>query len=83
MQERLDITRPVTAAMNEGMNAPVNVSLAVDVVGFNYNHNRYDEFHLKNPGKPMTSSEDTSSWMTRGMSCSGTNCPEKRMISVQ
>ena len=71
--KRLDATRPVTAAMNVGMTAPVNVSMAVDVVGFNYNHHRYDEFHPKNPGKPMTSSEDTSSWMTRGVFESDTN----------
>jgi len=71
--KRLDTTRPVTAAMSGGMNSPVNVSMAVDVVGFNYQQNGYDEFHKKNPGKPMTSSEDTSSWMTRGIYESDTN----------
>ena len=71
--KRLDTTRPVTAAMSGGMNSPVNVSMAVDVVGFNYQQGGYDEFHKKHPGKPMTSSEDTSSWMTRGVYKSDTN----------
>ena len=64
--KRLDATRPVTAAMNGGMFAPVNVSQAVDVVGFNYQIAAYDRFHAANPGKPITSSEDTSAVSTRG-----------------
>lgn len=64
--KRLDPTRPVTAAMSGGHRNPVNVSQAVDVVGFNYNQEVYDEFHAKNPGKPMTSSEDTSAFSIRG-----------------
>jgi len=71
--KRLDTTRPVTAAMSGGMDAPINVSMAVDVVGFNYQQGGYDEFHRKNPGKPMTSSEDTSCYMTRGVYEAGTN----------
>lgn len=62
----LDDTRPVTAAMNDGMFAPVNVSQAVDVVGFNYQIDQYDKFHAAFPDKPLTSSEDTSALMTRG-----------------
>ena len=64
--KRLDTTRPVTAAMNNGMFAPRNVSQAVDVVGFNYQIAQYDKFHAANPTKPMTSSEDTSAVSTRG-----------------
>jgi len=64
--KRLDATRPVTAAMNGGMFNAVNVSQAVDVVGFNYQIGSYDRFHAANPGKPMTSSEDTSAVSTRG-----------------
>lgn len=64
--KRLDTTRPVTAAMNGGHDTPINVSQAVDVVGFNYHSNVYEEFHTKNPHKPITSSEDTSAFMTRG-----------------
>ena len=63
---RLDETRPVTAAMNGGLFAPHNVSQAVDVVGFNYQHKSYDRFHAENPHIPMTSSEDGSAFMTRG-----------------
>ncbi|HEY4015633.1 MAG TPA: beta-galactosidase GalA [Polyangiaceae bacterium] len=62
----LDTTRPVTAAMNDGMFQPVNVSQAVDVVGFNYQNTQYDRFHAAHPTLPMMSSEDTSAFMTRG-----------------
>lgn len=62
----LDDSRPVTAALSNGMFTPVNVSQAVDVVGFNYQHASYDKFHAANPTKPMISSEDTSAFMTRG-----------------
>jgi beta-galactosidase len=65
--KRLDKTRPVTAAMSGGHKAPINVSQAVDVVGFNYNQNVYDEFHKAHPDLPITSSEDTSAFMTRGV----------------
>ena len=65
--KRLDTTRPVTAAMNGGLFAPVNVSQAVDVVGFNYQIRYYDRFHDANPRLPLTSSEDTSAFMTRGV----------------
>jgi beta-galactosidase len=62
----LDTTRPVTAAMNAGMFAAVNVSKGVDVVGFNYQVNNYDRFHQQNPTKKMTSSEDVSAFQVRG-----------------
>lgn len=62
----LDDSRPVTAAMSAGMFTPVNVSQAVDVVGFNYQHAAYDRFHQARPDVPMLSSEDTSGLMTRG-----------------
>jgi beta-galactosidase len=51
----LDITRPVTAAMNGGLFTDINVvSQAVDVVGFNYQIGSYDAFHKANPNLPMT-----------------------------
>lgn len=62
----LDDTRPVTAAMNGGFLTPLNVSHAVDVVGANYQIRDYDLYHKAYPGKPFTSSEDTSAYMTRG-----------------
>ncbi|KQV58944.1 beta-galactosidase [Caulobacter sp. Root343] len=64
--KRLDDSRPVTAAMNDGMFNPINVSQAVDVVGFNYQPDKYDRFHAEHPTLPLMSSEDTSSFMTRG-----------------
>lgn len=65
--KRMDTTRPVTAAMNGGFEAPINVSQAVDVVGFNYQPGSYDSFHQAHPKLPLTSSEDTSALMTRGV----------------
>lgn len=62
----LDDSRPVTAAMNNGMFQPVNVSHAVDVVGFNYQIDQYDKYHNAFPDKPLTSSEDTSAFSIRG-----------------
>jgi beta-galactosidase len=62
----LDDTRPVTAAISGGMFNPVNVTQAVDVVGFNYQIKDYDRFHAAHPTLPLTSSEDTSAIMTRG-----------------
>jgi beta-galactosidase len=62
----LDTNRPVTAAISNGMFNPKNVTQAVDVVGFNYQQDKYDEFHAKHPGLPLMSSEDTSAFMTRG-----------------
>lgn len=64
--KQLDTTRPVTAAMNGGQFTPVNVADAVDVVGFNYSMDDYDRYHAAHPDRPMTSSEDTSAFMTRG-----------------
>jgi beta-galactosidase len=62
----LDDSRPVTAAMNGAFFDPVNVSSVVDVTGFNYYQGDYDRFHALNPTKPITSSEDTSAYETRG-----------------
>jgi beta-galactosidase len=64
--KELDTTRPVTAAMNGGMDKPISVADAVDVVGFNYSIPLYDKYHAAHPDKPLISSEDTSSVMTRG-----------------
>lgn len=61
----LDARRPVTAAMNDGIFTPVNVSQAVDVMGFNYQQNRYDAFHAAHPDLPIISTEDTSAFQTR------------------
>ena len=64
--KKLDTTRPVTAAMSGGLFSSLNVSHAVDVMGFNYQINDYDRFHKEHPELPITSSEDASGLMTRG-----------------
>ena len=61
----LDTTRPVTAAQSGAMLSAVNASQAADVAGFNYREKEYDAYHQKNPTKPVFSSEDTSTVMTR------------------
>jgi beta-galactosidase len=64
--KKLDTTRPVTAAMSGGLFTNLNVSHAVDVMGFNYQIKDYDRFHKEHPELPITSSEDVSGLMTRG-----------------
>lgn len=62
----LDDSRPVTAAMNDGLFTARNGADAVDLVGFNYKANWYDRYHALLPDRPLTSTEDTSAVMTRG-----------------
>ncbi len=64
--KKLDTTRPVMAAQLGGHFEPINVSQAVDLVGFNYKIQNYDRFHQMYPNKPMTSSEEGSGLATRG-----------------
>ena len=64
--KKMDLTRPITAAMNGGFFSEYNVSQAVDVGGFNYQIESYDRFHEENPDLPLTSTEDGSALMTRG-----------------
>ena len=60
-----DTTRPVTAAQSNSVLDPVNASQAADVAGFNYVYRDFDAFHKRYPNKPIFSSEDTSTVMTR------------------
>ena len=64
--KQLDTTRPVTGAMHGGLTTDINAADAIDVVGLNYQIWLYDEYHKKHPKRPMTSTEDTSAYMTRG-----------------
>jgi hypothetical protein len=48
----LDDSRPVTAAMNDGMFTALNGADAVDLVGFNYKANWYDRYHALHPTGP-------------------------------
>jgi beta-galactosidase len=63
--KQLDTTRPVTAAQSNSVLNPINASQAADVAGFNYVYRDFDAYHQLNPAKPMFSSEDTSTVMTR------------------
>ena len=60
-----DTTRPVTAAQSNSDLNPTNASLAADVAGFNYVYYDFDRYHALHPTKPLFSSEDTSTVMTR------------------
>jgi beta-galactosidase len=61
----LDPTRVVSAAVN-GDNKQ-GVSDAFDIIGFNYNLKYPDEFHKKNPTRPIYGSETSSAISTRGV----------------
>jgi len=63
--KQLDTTRPVTAAQSNSDLNPINASQAADVAGFNYVYRDFDQYHKLNPAKPIFSSEDTSTVMTR------------------
>jgi beta-galactosidase len=63
---KLDDSRSITAAMNGAFFKEENVMQVVDVGGFNYYQSDYDPYHAAHPAKPITSSEDTSAFMTRG-----------------
>jgi beta-galactosidase len=60
----LDPTRVVSAAVN-GSNEK-GVSDAFDIIGFNYHLNYPDDFHKKNPTRPIYGSETASAISTRG-----------------
>jgi beta-galactosidase len=61
----LDPTRVVSAAVN-GTNEK-GVSDAFDIIGFNYNLKYPDDFHKKNPKRPIYGSETSSAINTRGV----------------
>jgi beta-galactosidase len=61
----LDPTRVVSAAVN-GDNKQ-GISDAFDIIGFNYDLKFPDEFHKKNPRRPVYGSETSSAISTRGI----------------
>ncbi len=61
----LDPTRVVSAAVN-GSNEK-GVSEAFDIIGFNYNLNFPEQYHKKNPKRPLYGSETASAISTRGV----------------
>ncbi|MGA2856194.1 MAG: beta-galactosidase GalA [Candidatus Sulfotelmatobacter sp.] len=61
----LDPTRVVSAAVNGDNQA--GPSAAFDVIGFNYSLQFPDEYHKKNPKRPLYGSETASAVSTRGV----------------
>ncbi len=62
---RLDDTRPVTAAMNNGIGH--GLTGVLDVQGFNYHPDTYDGVHRQFPKMPMISTEIAAAVSTRGV----------------
>jgi beta-galactosidase len=63
----LDTTRPIITANNE-VNQWNNLirSNAFDIIGYNYNHDRWHRFPREWPGKSLIVTESTSALQTRG-----------------
>ena len=61
----LDPTRVVSAAVNDTNEK--GVSNALDIIGFNYNLMYPDEYHKKNPKRPIYGSEAAGAACTRGV----------------
>ena len=64
---RLDPTRPITTGNND--TRPENSlvrSGALDLIGFNYAHREYADFHKRFPGQKFISAEAASALATRG-----------------
>lgn len=61
-----DTTRPITSAMNKGWLAANGVADVEDIIGVNYNTDKYDSIHARHPNKAMFGSEDTNEKTTRG-----------------
>jgi beta-galactosidase len=63
----LDTSRPITTANNnvETSNNLIKAN-AVDLIGFNYHHENWKDFHKNFPGKKLIATETTSALQTRG-----------------
>ncbi len=63
-----DPSRPVTAALSEWNPAKnfLYQSGALDIVGLNYHHEVYEDFHRYYPGKVFLGAENMSAFATRG-----------------
>jgi beta-galactosidase len=62
---RLDNTRPITAAMNNGIGH--GLTEVLDVQGFNYHPETYDQVHREFPNKPLIATEIAAAVGTRGI----------------
>ncbi len=63
---KYDVTRPITSAMHNGWTNPESLADVEDIVGVNYNIDKYDKIRRAHPDKPMFGSEDTNDKTTRG-----------------
>jgi beta-galactosidase len=63
----LDLTRPITAAMNGGFDKPEGFLSVLDVIGINYNPRVYDGVHALRPTNAMLATEIASEVSTRGI----------------
>jgi beta-galactosidase len=61
---QLDATRPITAAMNNGIGH--GLTGVIDVQGFNYHPDTYDPLHRELPQKPFIATEIAAAVGTRG-----------------
>jgi beta-galactosidase len=62
---RLDPSRPLTAAMDQGWGA--GLTNVVDIQGFNYRAPHTDAFHAQRPAMPVWGTETGSTVSTRGI----------------
>ncbi|HEX7760962.1 MAG TPA: beta-galactosidase GalA [Caulobacteraceae bacterium] len=62
--DRLDGTRPLTAALDSGWGD--GVSKVVDVLGFNYRTDKMEDYHRRFPAQPILGTETGSTVSTRG-----------------
>ncbi|AHM59072.1 glycoside hydrolase family 2 sugar binding protein [Flammeovirgaceae bacterium 311] len=63
----LDTTRAITSALNDPEpHNKIYQSGALDLVGFNYHHQNFEEFPDKFPGEKFIATETTSALATRG-----------------
>ena len=60
---RLDPTRPITQAFDNGFEA--GASRVVDVIGFNYRTDKIPDFHTRFPNQPVIGTETGSTVATR------------------
>lgn len=85
-----DTTRPISCAMNGGWLATKGIADVEDIIGVNYNIERYDQIHERHADKAMFGSEDTNEKTTRGEyqtnratgMCSGYNLSDKAWLAV-
>jgi beta-galactosidase len=62
----LDTTRPITTANNEINNNHIIKSGVLDLIGYNYNHNRFAQFQKDYPNQKFIATETVSGLATRG-----------------